>query len=178
MRRPRCRQSISEPFATKPSRPSLATDKVFSDPRILMTAKALGIGFTPYALHFNDMVNADSSPWLQMIQTAIFGGDLFSINLPTVSSTEGLGVLVALIVLIVTFGSFVAAGMPLATALLGVAISTAGISLATRFATISSTTAFNSAVRRRPSGSTSKSRLAAAVTGPIAAWICSPSSSA
>ena len=72
--------------------------------------------------------------------TAIFGGDLFSINLPTVSSTEGLGVLVALIVLIVTFGSFIAAGMPLATALLGVAISTAGISLATRFATISSTT--------------------------------------
>jgi multiple sugar transport system substrate-binding protein len=59
-----------------PSRPSLATDKVFSDPRILMTAKALGIGFTPYALHFNDMVNADSSPWLQMIQTAIFGGDV------------------------------------------------------------------------------------------------------
>jgi RND superfamily putative drug exporter len=72
--------------------------------------------------------------------TAIFGGDLFSINLPTVSSTEGLGVLVALVVLIVTFGSFIAAGMPLATALLGVAISTAGISLATRFATISSTT--------------------------------------
>ena len=59
-----------------PSRPSLATDKVFSDPRILMTAKALGIGFTPYALHFNDMVNADSSPWLQMIQTAVFGGDV------------------------------------------------------------------------------------------------------
>jgi multiple sugar transport system substrate-binding protein len=59
-----------------PSRPALATDKVFSDPRILVTAKALGIGFTPYALHFNDMVNADSSPWLQMIQTAIFGGDI------------------------------------------------------------------------------------------------------
>ncbi|MHB1491368.1 MAG: MMPL family transporter, partial [Cellulomonas sp.] len=72
--------------------------------------------------------------------TAVFGGDLFSITLPTVSSTEGLGVLVALVVLIVTFGSFIAAGMPLATALLGVAISTAGISLATRFATISSTT--------------------------------------
>ena len=72
--------------------------------------------------------------------TAIFGGDLFSITLPTVSSTEGLGVLVALVVLIVTFGSFIAAGMPLVTALLGVAISTAGISLATRFATISSTT--------------------------------------
>jgi multiple sugar transport system substrate-binding protein len=40
------------------------------------TAKALGIGFTPYALHFNDMVNSDSSPWLQMLQTAIFDGDV------------------------------------------------------------------------------------------------------
>jgi len=59
-----------------PSRPVLATDKVFPDPAAQMTAKALGIGYTPYALHFNDMVNADSSPWLQMIQTAVFGGDV------------------------------------------------------------------------------------------------------
>jgi multiple sugar transport system substrate-binding protein len=56
-----------------PSRPALTpTD----DPAVAMTAKALSIGFTPYAFHFNDMVNADSSPWLQMIQTAIFGGDI------------------------------------------------------------------------------------------------------
>ncbi|MCR6492530.1 MMPL family transporter [Cellulomonas sp. P24] len=72
--------------------------------------------------------------------TAIFGGDLFSLHIPTVSATEGVGVLVALAVLVVTFGSFLAAGMPLVTALLGVGISTAAISLATRFATISSTT--------------------------------------
>jgi multiple sugar transport system substrate-binding protein len=56
-----------------PSRPSLAPQ---DDPAVVMTAKALSIGFTPYAFHFNDMVNADSSPWLQMIQTAIFGGDI------------------------------------------------------------------------------------------------------
>jgi multiple sugar transport system substrate-binding protein len=24
--------------------------------------------------HFNDMVNSDSSPWIQMIQTAVFDG--------------------------------------------------------------------------------------------------------
>ena len=60
-----------------PSRPSLADNKYFKDePRVVTTAQALGKGFTPYALHFNDMVNSDSSPWIQMLQTAIFDGDI------------------------------------------------------------------------------------------------------
>jgi multiple sugar transport system substrate-binding protein len=60
-----------------PSRPELADNKYFKDePRVVTTAKAVGIGFTPYALHFNDMVNSDSSPWIQMIQTAVFDGDI------------------------------------------------------------------------------------------------------
>ncbi|MBU4213683.1 MAG: MMPL family transporter, partial [Actinobacteria bacterium] len=68
------------------------------------------------------------------------GGDLFTISVPTISATEGFGVLVALVVLLFTFGSLLAAGMPLLNALLGVAITMAGIYAATRFATISSTT--------------------------------------
>lgn len=60
-----------------PSRPALADNKYFKDePRVVTTAQALGKGFTPYALHFNDMVNSDSSPWIQMLQTAIFDGDI------------------------------------------------------------------------------------------------------
>ena len=60
-----------------PSRPALADNKYFKDePRVITTAKALGVGFTPYALHFNDMVNADQSPWLTLLQTAIFDGDV------------------------------------------------------------------------------------------------------
>jgi multiple sugar transport system substrate-binding protein len=60
-----------------PSRPSLADNQYFkAEPRVVTTAQALGKGFTPYALHFNDMVNSDSSPWIQMIQTAIFDGDV------------------------------------------------------------------------------------------------------
>ena len=60
-----------------PARPALADNKYFKDePRVVTTAKALGVGFTPYALHFNDMVNADQSPWLTMLQTAIFDGDV------------------------------------------------------------------------------------------------------
>ena len=60
-----------------PSRSDLADNKYFQEePRYITTAKAVGIGQTPYAFHFNDMVNADQSPWLQMIQTAVFDGDI------------------------------------------------------------------------------------------------------
>ncbi|GMA28746.1 MMPL family transporter [Arenivirga flava] len=68
------------------------------------------------------------------------GGEAYSVSLPTLTITEAVGVVIALIVLIVTFGSFLAAGLPLLTALLGVAISMAAIFVATIFTDISSTT--------------------------------------
>ncbi|WP_314140117.1 MMPL family transporter [uncultured Plantibacter sp.] len=71
---------------------------------------------------------------------ASLGGQLFSNSLPTLSVIELVGVVVALVVLILTFGSFLAAGMPLITALLGVGISMALIFVATVFGPISSTT--------------------------------------
>ena len=45
-----------------------------SEPRYYTTAKAVGIGQTPWVFHFNDMVNSASSPWLEMLQTAVFEG--------------------------------------------------------------------------------------------------------
>ena len=60
-----------------PSRPALADNKYFkAEPRVVVTAKALGVGYVPWVFHFNDMVNSDSSPWIQMLQTAIFDGDV------------------------------------------------------------------------------------------------------
>jgi multiple sugar transport system substrate-binding protein len=60
-----------------PSRSDLADNEFFkAEPRYITTAKAVGIGKTPYAFHFNDMVNADSSPWIIMLQTAVFDGDI------------------------------------------------------------------------------------------------------
>ena len=60
-----------------PRASDLADNKYFQDePRYITTAKAVGIGQTPCAFHFNDMVNSDSSPWIQMLQTAIFDGDV------------------------------------------------------------------------------------------------------
>ena len=60
-----------------PSRSDLADNQYFKEePRYITTANAVGIGQTPWAFHFNDMVNADQSPWLTMLQTAIFDGDI------------------------------------------------------------------------------------------------------
>ncbi|QTV80102.1 MMPL family transporter [Microbacterium sp. NIBRBAC000506063] len=68
------------------------------------------------------------------------GGDLFAMSIPGITITEAVGLVIALLVLIVTFRSFVVAGLPLLTAVLGVGISMAGIFAATAFATVSSTT--------------------------------------
>jgi RND superfamily putative drug exporter len=68
------------------------------------------------------------------------GGDLFAISIPGVTLTEAVGLIIALLVLVVTFRSFVVAGLPLLTAMLGVGIAMAGIFAATAFASVSSTT--------------------------------------
>ncbi|MDX2376019.1 efflux RND transporter permease subunit [Microbacterium sp. LRZ72] len=68
------------------------------------------------------------------------GGDLFATEVPGVTITEVVGLIIALLVLIVTFRSFVVAGLPLVTALLGVGLSMALIFVATLFAPVSSTT--------------------------------------
>ncbi|GAB2525152.1 MMPL family transporter [Paramicrobacterium agarici] len=71
---------------------------------------------------------------------ASLGGELFSQEMPTISIVEGLGVIVALVVLILTFGSFLAAGMPLITAIVAVGASMSLILGATAFTSITSTT--------------------------------------
>jgi RND superfamily putative drug exporter len=67
------------------------------------------------------------------------GGEAFGDRVPELSPTEGIGLLVALVVLVITFGSLVAAGLPLVSALLGVGISAAGVYTATAFTPVMST---------------------------------------
>ncbi len=74
--------------------------------------------------------------------TTSVGGALLMPTAPEMGITEGLGVVVALIVLVLTLGSAIAAGIPLLTSLLGVAMSMSFILLATRFTTITSTAPF------------------------------------
>ncbi|MBM2620393.1 MMPL family transporter [Actinoplanes sp. LDG1-06] len=57
---------------------------------------------------------------------------------PHGGSSPGIGLLIALIVLLVTFGSLTAAGMPLLTAVLGLAVSLTGLYAVTAFAPVNS----------------------------------------
>ena len=68
------------------------------------------------------------------------GGDLYAVSVPGITITEAIGLIIALLVLMVTFRSFVVAGLPLLTAIIGVGISMALIFVSTAFASISSTT--------------------------------------
>ena len=67
-----------------------------------------------------------------------FGGGVFQDNSASLTVTEVFGVVFAGLVLVITFGSLLAAGMPLISALIGVGIVVAGISGASAFITISS----------------------------------------
>jgi RND superfamily putative drug exporter len=71
---------------------------------------------------------------------ASYGGPLFAQEMPGLSIIEALGLVIAIVVLMITLGSCVAAGMPLVNALIGVGISTALVFLATAFGPITATT--------------------------------------
>jgi RND superfamily putative drug exporter len=71
--------------------------------------------------------------------TVEVGGDALAV--PTlVGGEEVVGVLVAAVVLAITLGSLVAAGLPLLTALIGIGIGLSGIGIVTHFVTLSSFT--------------------------------------
>jgi RND superfamily putative drug exporter len=65
-------------------------------------------------------VKATGAPAEKAGLTTVYGGDAFAPPGTTVGPTELIGVLVALAILLITFGSMVSAGMPLLTALVGV----------------------------------------------------------
>ena len=67
------------------------------------------------------------------------GGGAFGSPPPGVTITEGVGVLVALVVLALTFGSLLAAGMPLITALVGIGVAMALLVASTAVIDLSST---------------------------------------
>ncbi len=68
-----------------------------------------------------------------------FGGQVFQDTSFGITIAEVFGVIFAGIVLFITFGSLLAAGMPLLSALVGVGVAIGGITAYTAFATVSST---------------------------------------
>ncbi|TDW31131.1 MMPL family transporter [Cryobacterium psychrophilum] len=68
-----------------------------------------------------------------------FGGQVFQDNTFGITITEIFGVLFAGVVLLITFGSLMAAGMPLLMALIGVGVAIGGITTISAFVPVSST---------------------------------------
>ncbi|MET0765697.1 MAG: MMPL family transporter [Blastococcus sp.] len=67
------------------------------------------------------------------------GGNAFGTTGVTIGATEFIGVAVAVLVLVLTFGSLLAAGMNLLTALIGIGVGMGGLLLASNVLTLSST---------------------------------------
>ena len=67
------------------------------------------------------------------------GGDVFGTTGVTIGATEFIGVAVAILVLVLTFGSLLAAGMNLLTAIIGIGVGMGGLLLASNVVTLSST---------------------------------------
>ena len=86
-----------------------------------------------------DLEKAAELPGDSSLQTHL-GGQIFTNKAVQVSATEGIGVLVALVVLAITFGSLLAAGMPIVTAILGVGIAMSGVLSVAAFADVNSST--------------------------------------
>jgi RND superfamily putative drug exporter len=99
-----------------------------------------------YAVSATNLTSADRSRLLaagrsaQSADLAVeLGGDAVQ-EPPAQNAGEALGLLVAAVTLVVTFGALVAAGLPLLTALIGVGLGVLGIEVATHFLELSSTT--------------------------------------
>ncbi|WP_432877607.1 MMPL family transporter [Kribbella sp. CA-245084] len=86
-----------------------------------------------------DALSAAVEPGRAAGLTVEMGGD--AVQAPAEQGlTEVIGVAVAAVVLLITFGSLIAAGLPLLTAILGIAVGLAGITAATGFVDLSSAT--------------------------------------
>jgi multiple sugar transport system substrate-binding protein len=60
-----------------PMRTDLADNPYFeAEPRLVTSATAMGIGRTPYSTVYNNLFNDPNGPWLQMLQSAIFDGNV------------------------------------------------------------------------------------------------------
>ena len=70
----------------------------------------------------------------------LIGGEIFSTHVPKLSVVEGLGLIVAVIVLLITLGSVVASMMPVGTAIAGVGLGVLGVQIAAGVISVSSTT--------------------------------------
>lgn len=122
--------SVSDPF--DPQRPTISPDQTVAIVNVQLDAD-------PGAVEEADqeeLVEVVTDARASGLTVEVGGTALLTEQEPPAS--EAVGVMVALVVLLVTFGSVVAAGLPLLTALTGVGIGIMGVTIATGFVELSS----------------------------------------
>ncbi|PXY27283.1 MMPL family transporter [Prauserella muralis] len=122
--------SVADPFQTR---------SVSPDGRVALVQVSYAVQGFELTDAEREALFAAAEPGREAGMQVEFGGDAAQAPFET-QATEGIGVAVAAVVLIVTFGSLIAAGLPLLTALIGVGVGMAGITVASGFLDLNSNT--------------------------------------
>ena len=124
--------SVLDPFS------KYAGDAVSKDALTAYTQVQLDKASTDVSQKTIDGVKAVGETGKKGDITVAFGGQVFQDQTFGLTITEGLGVLFAGVVLFIAFGSLLAAGMPLLTALIGVGVAVGGVTVVSAFVPVSS----------------------------------------
>jgi RND superfamily putative drug exporter len=122
--------AVSDPFATK----TISQDGSTAYATVVFTIEAAELTAADQEELFAAGRSAESAGL-----RVEFGGDAAQ-QQPEQGATEAIGIAVAAVVLVITLGSLFAAGLPLLTAIVGVGVGLLGISIASGFADIASST--------------------------------------
>jgi RND superfamily putative drug exporter len=122
--------TVADPFQTRAISP---------DGRVALAQVTYQVPAFELTESDRDVLTAAAAPARQAGLDIEFGGDALQ-PIPETGATEGLGVAVAAVVLVITFGSLIAAGLPLLTALIGVGVGMAGVMVASGFLELNSNT--------------------------------------
>src|SRR6185369_11761732 len=118
----------AEPDLTVAGSPYQVPGQVSPDGRTAFAAVQSGVDHIP-ATTANDLIAAAHQASGNGVTFAVNGGSVLAAEVPYGGATEGFGVLAAMIVLLVSFGSLLAMGLPLITGIVGIGTGLAIIGL-------------------------------------------------
>ncbi|BDZ46092.1 MMPL family transporter [Naasia aerilata] len=125
-------EAVSSPYS------DYAVDAISDDGRVAIIQVTLSANSEDVSQRTLDDVLATAEPARDAGMTVEFGGQVFQDTSFGITITEAFGVLFAAVVLIIAFGSLLAAGFPLLGALLGVGLSIGAITALASVVTVGS----------------------------------------
>ncbi|CAI9418661.1 MMPL family transporter [Nocardioides sp. T2.26MG-1] len=123
------------PHVTQVSDPYTTPGAIAPDGRTLVVRVSLDAA-NPNDMPVDDtrrLMDAVAAAETDALETAITGGAVQIAEMPSPGGTEAIGLLAAGVILLVVFGSVVAAGLPLGTAIAGLAVSSSLVGLTAAF---------------------------------------------